>query len=185
MILLYTGSQSANAPQIVASNSLGGYVSSSPIPNGRIANLFSTIAKGDVTGNKSVIRMIALKNTTGSAVTGVTVYSSIGENSHIKLKLAAVSPALDGNGNPVFESVFDGNSIPYQATLSYHEGSDNSINVGSMAANAVIGIWILREIDQTKFPELNTDATGEELAELIEAANSVSEEAVSLIINYN
>jgi hypothetical protein len=41
MVLLYTGAVLPNAPQINADKSLGGYVSSTGVPNGRLANLFS------------------------------------------------------------------------------------------------------------------------------------------------
>lgn len=181
MILLYTGASSNNAPQINAEKSLGGYVSGTPIPNGRLANIFPTISKSDVIEGKSLIRMIVLKNTTGASV-NVTI-NSVVTNSHIKLKIAAVAPAIDSNNNPVFESVYDGHSLPYQATLEYHEAND-PINVGAVANNAVVGIWILREIDKSKFPEFNPELTGDELIAAIEASQNVNEETVSLQINY-
>jgi hypothetical protein len=184
MILLYTGASMPNAPQINADKSLGGYVSSTGIPNGRLSNLFSLISKSDVLQNRSVIRMITLKNTTGGDVTNVVVYTNT-TGGKVKLKLAAVAPALDANNNPVFETVFDSNTLPYQATLDYHEGVDNAIQAGIIADGAVIGIWILREIDESKFPELNTTLTGKELADLLEAAITEGEETVSLQIDYD
>lgn len=184
MILLYTGAKATNGQQPNANLSLGGYVSSNPVPNGRLNNLFSTIAKSDVTEKRSVIRMIALKNTSGATKTGVKIYTNSG-NSHVKLQIAAVAPALDGSGNPQFEAVLDGSSLPYQAILDYKEGVDNAIVAGDLADNAVIGIWILREIDITKFPEFTTQATGAELAAILEAAQSKLDEQVQLLIDYN
>jgi hypothetical protein len=184
MILFYTGATTPNIPQPNANNSLGGYVSSTGIPNGRLANLFSTISKSDVLQNRSVIRMIALKNTTGADAVNVKIFTNVAD-SHVKLKIAAVAPALDGNGNPVFESVYDGNSLPYQATLDYHEGVGNAIDAGTIANGAVICIWIIREVDQAAFPELNTDLTGKELAAILEAAQAAMDEAVNLSITWD
>jgi hypothetical protein len=183
MILLYTGADTPDVPQINADKSLGGYVSSTQVPNGRLANLFPSISKSDVKNKRSLIRMVALKNTTGAEVTGVTLQTD-SANSHVKLKLAAVAPVLDANNNPVFESVQDGGSLPYQAVLDYHEAG-LTIDIESIANNAVIGIWILREIDDTKFPELTTKATGKELADLLEAAQANGEESISLQISYS
>lgn len=183
MVLLYTGAGTPNTPQINADKSLGGYVSSTGIPNGRLSNIFSTISKNDVLLKRTQIRLIALKNTTGGIVTGVNVYSNV-TNGHVKMKLAAVAAALDANQNPVFESVFDGSTLPYQAVLDYHEGTVNGIAVGDLQPNQVIGIWILREIDETKFPELFTNVTGKDLADILEAAQSVTSDDVSLVIEY-
>lgn len=183
MILLYTGATSANAPQINANNSLGGYVSSSQIPNGRLANLFSTVAKSDVLQSRSQIRLIALKNTTGVTVNNVKVFSTV-TDSHVKLQLAAVAPAIDPDNNPVYESVLDGTTLPYQAVLNYHEGVDNAIDVGSISNGATIGIWVLREIDQSKFPELHTDATGQALADLLNDSAAVADETITLSISW-
>lgn len=183
MILLYTGASTPNAPQVNAEKSLGGNVSSTGVPNGRLANLFSTITKSDVQKKAQVIRMIALKNTTGNTVNNVSIFSNVGSG-HVKLKLAAVAPAYDSNNNPVFEGVFDGSTLPYQATLNYQESADNAINAGSIDDGKVIGIWILREIDITKFPEFTTEATGKELSDILEAAIMDAEEEVFLSISY-
>lgn len=183
MILFYTGAVAANAPQINADLSLGGYPSVTPVSNSRLANLFPSISKSDVEKGRSVIRMIALKNTSGADRTGVKIYSTT-TGKHVKLKLAAVAAAQDSDSNPVFESVADGGSLPFQAELAYQEGVENGIDVGTISNGAVIGIWILREIDKTTFPEFTTDATGKELAEILEAATQEGEESVSLMISW-
>lgn len=184
MILFYTGAFSNEAPQVSADKSLGGYVSSSLIPNGRLNNIFSQISKSTVINKKQEIRMIALKNTTGSSITNAKIYTNIADGS-VKLKVAAVAPAIV-NGVPVFESIQDSNSLPYQASLDLHEGEVNAINTGIILPNAIIGIWILREIDATKYPDLlpTGNLTTEQLAALLESAKQVGEESISLLIKY-
>jgi hypothetical protein len=93
MILFYTGADTANAPQINAEKSLGGFVSGSPIPNGKLNNLFSSISKSAVLGNKTEIRMIALQNLTGATLSNVSIYTNtVGKST--KLQLAAVAPMV-------------------------------------------------------------------------------------------
>jgi hypothetical protein len=58
---------------------------------------------------------------------------------------------LDANNNPVFESVVDGK--PSLSGPTWRLLHDAPINVGNISPNqAVIGIWILREIDEDKIP---------------------------------
>ena len=45
-------------------------------------------------------------------------------------------------------------SIPFQATLASCEGEVNAAIIGSLAIGATIGLWIQRELDQTKFTNL-------------------------------
>jgi hypothetical protein len=186
MILYYTGATAPDTIQINADKSLGGFVSSSVIPNGRLANLFSTIAKSDITGKVFDVRMIALKNITGGTVNNVKIYSVLGSSPHVKLKLAAVAPATNNCGNKYFESIYDSHTLPYQATLDYHEGSGNAIDAGSILNNDIVGIWIMREIDQTKFPELNaaSNLTGKQLYDLLIANNNNVNENIQVVIDY-
>ncbi len=184
MILVYTGAPQAGASNIVADLSLGGYPSTTAVPNGRLANLFPAISKSDVEKGRSVIRMIALKNTTGADVTGVSIYSTTA-GKKVKLKIAAVGAAVDSNNNPVFEQVSDSGSLPFQAVLAEHEGANNAIDVGTISNGSFVGIWIQREINPLSFPEFHSNATGKELADLLEEATQETEENVTLSVSYS
>lgn len=184
MILLYTGADSPDVPQINPEKSLGGFISSSPVPNGRLSNLFSSISKGTIQKDQKDIRLIALKNTTGVTVNNVDVYTNVTGGSII-LWIAAVSPALNSCSQTVFEQLIDGSSLPYQAVVALHEGVGNKINIGSMIANAIIGIWIYRLVDQSKFPLLNTNALScQDMATALLAEINPKEEEVQLIIDW-
>lgn len=149
MQLYYTGAKAPEAVQINPELSLGGYKSSTLISNGDISNIFPTITKAAIIQNKKDIRMIVLKNTTAAAIEGLKIWT-ISEK-YSKVKIAAVAPATDTAGNKVFESVTDSHSIPYQATLESCEGEVNASEIGSLSIGAIIGIWVQRELDQTKF----------------------------------
>lgn len=189
MILLYTGATIPDAAQINSEKSLGGFVSSSPIPNARLGNLFSGISKSVIIGQKKEIRMVALKNTTGAALTGVTIHTENQNNSFL-YKIAAVASAVNNCGEMVFEQVQDGESLPYQATLSDHEGL-LELQVGNMAIGQVIGIWICREPDITKYPEFITQVgqtaplTTAQLIAVMQAQSAATEEFMQLLIKWD
>lgn len=85
--LFYTGSELALTTQTHAPDSLGGFVSSSPIPNGSLGNLFDALSKYSQELGGSEVRAVALINTSNAAIasplslwfnypsSGVTVFS--------------------------------------------------------------------------------------------------------------
>ena len=189
MVLLYSGAVVFNNSQPIADQSLGGYPSSSSIPNARIANLFSTITKKTVTTNQYEVKMIVIKNTTGNTVSGITIYTTTPDNSLCQLQLAAVSPTIDSCNNPVFESIIDSQSLPYQATFSSCEGTENAITISSLANNAYIGLWVKKSIDQTQFPQIvgnpiGTPLTGDILISALEDQILIGEQDVLININW-
>lgn len=152
MQLYYTGAKAPEAEQINPELSLGGYQASSLIPNGNVNSLFPTITKSHVQSNKIDVRMIVLKNTTTSIVNNLTIWTEAVFLS--KVKIAAVEPALDVKCNiEYYESIDNGNSLPYQVTLELHEGQANALVVGSLDPGKMIGVWIERELDLTKFSD--------------------------------
>lgn len=157
MILYYTGAKISEGVQINPELSLGGFKSSSPIANGNIGNLFQAITKSSISHNKKEIRMIVLKNTTGASITNLRIWTV--SQKYSKIKLAAVAPAVDVKGVEFFEQVGDQYSIPYQATLSSHEGEVSALQIGELKAGKMIGLWIQRELDQTKFSNLDKGTT--------------------------
>lgn len=190
MILLYTGANVPDAIQIDSEKSLGGFVSSTQIPNNRLANLFGGISKSVILKQKTEIKMIALKNTTGAVVTGVNIYTN-NKNKSFTLQIAGVSSSVNTAGEVMFEQVGDNSSYPYQATLSSHEGIGNLLSVGSLAIGQTIGIWILRTLDITKYPELIIQAgqssplKGAALITAIQSQDASVEENIDLIISWN
>lgn len=190
MILLYTGANAPNVAQINPEKSLGGFVSSSLVPNGRLGNLFSAISKTAVIEQREEIRMIALKNTTGNPITGLVIYTN-NKNKSYFLKIAAVASGLNSKNELMFEQLMDGQSLPYQAELSQHEGNDNALDIGDIANDQVIGIWVQRELDITKYPELikqenqNSPLTTDQLVAAMEAQSVEKEEEIELIIKWD
>ena len=85
MILLYSGANSSDTDQMNPSQSLGGFVSSTTISNGLINNIFSTVSKSVVVGNKRETYLVVLKNTTGATVYNVQVWSGSPNNEEVEI----------------------------------------------------------------------------------------------------
>lgn len=72
--LLYTGAATFEGSQGNPMLSLGGFVSSSEVPNGSLGNLFSTLSKYTIEKNKAEVRVIAIKNVSGDTLTNFRMY---------------------------------------------------------------------------------------------------------------
>lgn len=190
MILLYSGANSSDTDQMNPSQSLGGFVSSTTISNGLINNIFSTVSKSVVVGNKRETYLVVLKNTTGATVYNVQVWiDNTVENNHSSLKLAAVSAALDGCSNPYFEQISSSDAIPYQCVLESANGQGNAIDVGQIANGDCVGIWMSRTITLEDFPTANgaTKGTSQAAIDALTAsiANPITIDNSNLVINFD
>lgn len=190
MQLYYSGAYAAGKPQTEGTKSLGGYPSTTLIPNGGLNNVFDPITRSYVKGMIPSIRLIVLKNTTGSTVNDISIYTMSGDLA--TYKIAAVAPTVDSCGNKVFESIPDGNTLPYQAILETHEGSGQAETVDTLAANDLIGIWIERDLTPDAYTELDgkTGAPSldcDTLATLLEAQQSqpITYEQGQLIVSWS
>ena len=76
MIFYYTGSEFYNAVQNNVEKSIGGYLSSSQVPNQSLNNVFSDISKISKEQGLVETKAIVLKNTTGTDVTNVNLYQN-------------------------------------------------------------------------------------------------------------
>lgn len=190
MILYYSGANKANTEQNQAEKSLGGYISSSTIPNGLINSIFTTISRSVVEKNKRDTRLIVLTNTSGAAKTGVKVYIDPDAEAVSNIKIACVAPATDACSNSYFEQITSTEALPYQATLALHNGEVNAIAVGNMAVGASIGIWLSRELIANKFPTINGGATGisdaaVQALEAEAAGDVITEDNSNLVIKWD
>lgn len=167
--VLYSGADSNSKAQNDPLKSIGGYISSSAVPNGSINNIFPPITRRHIKEQLIDTRLIVLKND-ATALTAVKIWTE--KDNLATFKIAAVAPGADSCSKPLFESLVDGHSIPMQASLAAKEGEGAALVVGNIAANQIIGIWIQRDVDVTKFNELDgvqgiESLTNDELEELL------------------
>ena len=143
MIFCYTSA--SNKEQLNPGLSLGGYLSS-PVPNSRVNNLFGDITSLGIDRNEPVYIGLFLKNTTGTAITGVSLWFDYPTNCYSKLEIAAVMPLLDPEGNPIIEIINSIFSAPYNGVFFEATGQSNAISLGDIAKDGLLGIWFKRTI---------------------------------------
>lgn len=183
MKLYYTNSVSPLGAQQDPDQSLGGFISITPIPNDYKNNLFgdiSQMAKEDKNGK--LLRLIALKNETGDVAEDVQIYYNYPDGAEAKFEVAIVAPAMDSCDNLVFEKLSQPGSNPLYATFSEANGEGNAVIIDSIPAGSYVGIWIRRTLLDTTTTPITTD-------QLIAAKDanipSPTLESVELVIKYN
>lgn len=142
MILYYSGAANYEESQSSPHLSLGGYISSVAIPNDRVGATLRSISALNKSRNSKQLLMAVLKNTSGSEATNVTIYYDYPTDGQYKLELAFVSPSVDGDSNPIFEKIQSANDLPLSATFAEYNGVANEVNIGSVANDATVGIWM-------------------------------------------
>ena len=189
MLLFYSGSVNPDNPSS-PERSLGGYCSSTQVPNGSINNLFSTITRQVIKSNTRELRLIVLKNVSGQAVNNILIYTTTPVDSYEQLRLAAVSPAYDQQCNKFFfEQLQSSDQLPYQATLNSHEGVGAAISANVvLEPGKLIGIWVERTFKQTtidKFVTSTPQCSDKAIAALEQLQLPQSDDNLQLNIDYD
>lgn len=102
----YSGSGSLDEPQMNPEKSLGGFRSSTVVPNGRINSMFNDFSSLAIQENKVETKAFFIKNTFSNPVRNILVYATYPENPYVDFQLAAVE------GNEM-EKLSSSNDIPY------------------------------------------------------------------------
>tara|TARA_X000001382_G_scaffold8122_2_gene5903 strand:+ start:15160 stop:15738 length:579 start_codon:yes stop_codon:yes gene_type:complete len=191
MRLFYSGAANFEAPQPNVSQSLGNYISSDQVPNDRVGATLSSISRLIKQDDDKQVFLLVLKNNTGSDATGITIYYDYptidveGVPTPInkyKVELAFVDPAIDSNGDPIYEKIDSSKSLPLTGTFAEYVGSGSPAAIGDLSNEQTIGIWFKATLDPTN----NTPLTDQELFDNYESGNVVdqSKETISFFIEY-
>lgn len=148
MKLYYTGSEKGNLPQTSPLTSLGGYVSSTPLPNGSLNNLFGAISQYGKEKMIRQVRAIVLKNETGATATPNIWYDMISSEPITNYRFAFVTLAQNDCGW-YMESIAQGDALPINATFIDPRTEVNKVAMPAMANNSYLGIWIERTYNPT------------------------------------
>lgn len=145
MKLYFTTSGEADTVQSKPTLSLGGYKSSSPVPNNILDNLFGELSLLTIKENRDEYIGLIAVNESGAEITGCNIYFVHPEDSYSEYKIAAILPATDGDGNNYIESIPSRYSKPlYSDCVS--ADIDNKYSIGTIANGSAVGIWIKREL---------------------------------------
>ena len=147
MKLYYTSITAENAVQTDPRLSLGGYKALSPLPNDAFDNLFSEITQFMLskTPEDEFIALV-LKNETGAEVNNLWLWFSYPDGCFSKYLIAAVDMTADANGVLQMEHVPNRNSKPLYADFYEASGQVNAVEIGTVAIDGMVGIWIQRSL---------------------------------------
>lgn len=144
--LYYTTTKGEDEEQQKASNSLGGYKSSNLFQNDSFNNCFGDISTYTINNNNQDQYIGLILKNEGASKTNINLYFDYPEDSYSKLYIAAVDLATDSDGFGYMENVQTFHSSPTYGTFYEANGVDNAVNLGDLAQNEAIGIWIKREM---------------------------------------
>jgi hypothetical protein len=114
MELFLSGAQSTDFHQTSGENSLGGYKSSTKLPNGRVDFLFDLISETAKFNGRVDNKAVFLKNTSGQDVSNVQLYYIYDDNNIATFKVAAVE-AVDNNK---IEKIQNSSDSPFDAIFA-------------------------------------------------------------------
>lgn len=143
MRLFFTGASKGDEPQPSPSLSLGGYVSSSPLPNGAINNLFGSISQYGKELKSKEVRAIVLKNETLAITNPTLFYDNVSEEPITNYRFAFVTLAEDECGW-YMERISQGDSLPINATFIDPRTESNAVSLGAIPVGGYMGIWVER-----------------------------------------
>lgn len=149
--LYYTGAKSFLEEQRSPSKSLGGYISSSAIPNALINNLYADISYSNLQEGVQQLRVIALKNEGISTLVNVTAHIE-----HIVNKEGIIDNMADfyiGYATPKSddcgiygEKVENEEAEPYQSELQKSSGELQKISLLNIEKDQFVLLYLQRRI---------------------------------------
>jgi hypothetical protein len=152
MELFYTVSSQPGVAQSKPALSLGGFLSSSKVPNGSLGNLFDEMSPYTLQNSRAEYIGLILKNTL-KPVASMSLWVKSQEGNICKFRIAPVE--LTENGE--MELVPSVNSKPLYA--EFEETSEtNKIDLSfekSFEVGAMLGLWIERTVDMSSDQVVN------------------------------
>jgi len=153
MRFYYTGAKSLFGEQKSPSLSLGGFISSSVVPNSSLGNLFSSISPYTKDKNLDEYIMLALKNELSNNIKDLKI-SFLNSNPDLNIGILEIAAIKNTNGN--FEKIINSTSAPYFAEFF---SATTEVCIGDLKSGEYLGIWIKRKIDKTAYSELFSTAS--------------------------
>lgn len=153
MITFYYTASENGAKQLKSHLSIGGYKSSSIVPNDVFGNMFSDISMYTVRMGltKNYIAFIIHNDSESSVTPYIWVVKS--EDCYSNINVSPVELAADSEGALFMERVIHNAAKPIYAEFVSADNEVNKISLGEIPAGGFIGLWIERELDMDKIKE--------------------------------
>ncbi len=158
MVLYYSGAEKDKGEQRDMNKSLGGFISSSPIPNDSLDSLFSNISNFSIKRNITEYFLIVLKNELKETVENLSIYLDFHEDSAIEMEISVVKPTLQKcNKIYCFESINNRESSPYYVDFVKANGEDNAKLLGNLNPDEYLGFWFKKQLNLNNLLEKEID----------------------------
>lgn len=157
--LYYTGAGAFNEKQEDPSQSLGGNISSSIVPNDFLNNIFGEASFLSRANNRDETIALALKNEFSQDIAIIEVWAEW-ENPNNRtsvIKLGAIEVDSDGCGGFTVQNIPSKYSKPYGVNLYDIRGESNKVNIGGLAVDEYVGLYFNRTY-LTSATEVQKDA---------------------------
>lgn len=149
MKLYYTVASQQDVAQPKPNLSLGGYKSSTVVPNSVLGNMFADISMYTVKNytSPSYIGLILVNDSATEKAIDVNLWFKHLDDCITTFKVAAVDLTTDAEGEKYMEHIPNFNSKPLYATFSEADGEVNRVSIGDILAGGMVGLWFERTID--------------------------------------
>lgn len=147
MKLYYTVSSGYLNSQTNFVNSLGGYPSSTEVPNDIFDNLFDELSLLEVKDAKTQYKAIVLKNDSDKKISNVELWFDFSEENVCRYQIGAI--LLSEDNEYLMEQIPSTYSKPYSIQFVDATVDDKAV-VGTLQPGQMIGLWLSRTIDKEK-----------------------------------
>lgn len=128
-------------------NSLGGFPSSTEVPNDVFDNLFDEISLSEIKNVKTQYRAIVIKNEGEEIVENIELWFEKKDSNICSYQIGAT--LFSNDEQPFMEHIPSVYSKPLYTQL-YDATIDSKVSIGNLNPGQMIGLWLSRTVDKEK-----------------------------------
>lgn len=145
MRVVYSNSPKPNQPQTDPGKSLGGYLSSTPVLNGSLNNVFPSVSNQSLNLKPFEVRMLGLYNeSTINTHSGISLTFTIADDSIFTYSFSVSTPTVDDCGD-LYEILQGSQSLPYYSEFTEIESGVTYDLSSWILPEKSLGLWLKRE----------------------------------------
>lgn len=158
MNIFYTGAKEYNDAQVSKDKSLGGFKSSTLIPNDLSGNLFGDTSMLTLDQKLRETRAIIIHNNGGAPLVNLYLHFDKLLGSIGKFEVASIALAPDADNEVSMESISSIRATPFVGNFVEADTVANKVLLSSsFASDAYIGLWIRRVIEDSDKDQFDCD----------------------------
>jgi len=182
MKIFYTGASQPGDIQKESSQSLGGHIASTQVPNNFLSNVFPSVSQLAIQKDRTEMRVLAIQNDSGAMYTGLTVYVDCPENPLTTYELGFQAAYLDSDSCLVVEEVPSAQADPYTVSLVKADGPGAKLTLPNLDVGNYMGIYVKRYLtDAAKASKTNLEWE----QEFIDAVVAETSETIGLVFDWS